>query len=258
MSLTKPFRDHSPRYERNARKMYKWFSPSPWIEILLFAFFASGCLAQVDTNSQQAESAKPQNQLAVNWLYGAYIPRGVTIEPLTAYQRYRLFVRQSFTTPGIYIKTAFFSLHDQVEDSPSGWNDDFVGFAERAGTRQTQFLLQNSFTSLGDGLTGWEPRYDRCNCDKFWARSRHAIARNFVTYDQSEKHLRPQLMPYVGSCGAASITVTWQPGDSSYLSKCYKSALTQIWVGSLTNLLGEFAPDITRKLKRRKGSTQLR
>jgi len=112
MSLKKTFRDLSSRHKRNARKIYKCFSPNPWIEILLFAFFTSGCLAQVDTNGEQAESAKPQNQLAVNWLYGAYIPRGVTIEPLTAYQRYRLFVRQSFTTPGIYIKTPFFSLHD--------------------------------------------------------------------------------------------------------------------------------------------------
>jgi membrane protein YqaA with SNARE-associated domain len=76
---------------------------------------------------------------------------------------------------------------------------------------------------------------------------------NFVIYDRSEKHLRPQLMPYVGSFGAAVITATWQPGNPEYLVKGYQSAVTQAWVGSLINvLLGEFAPEITRKLRKNK------
>jgi hypothetical protein len=87
---------------------------------------------------------------------------------------------------------------------------------------------------------------------RVWPHTRHAIVRNFVTYDQSEKHLRPQLMPYVGSFGAGMITATWQPGNPDYLVRGYQSAVTQAWVGSLINILGEFAPDITRKLKKHK------
>ena len=58
-------------------------------------------------------------------------------------------------------------------------------------------------------------------------------------------------MPYVGSFGAGVITATWQPGNPNYLVKGYQS-VTQAWVGSLINVLGEFAPDITRKLKKHK------
>lgn len=166
--------------------------------------------------------------------------------------RYQLFVRQSFTTPGIYIKTGFFAAHDQIRDVPPEWGDGFEGFAKRVGTRQTQFLLQNSFTSLGNAMVGWEPRYDRCKCDGFWRRTRHAIVRNFVTYDRSEKHLRPQLMPYVGSFGAGVIAATWDPGSPNYLVKGYQSAVTQAWVGSLINWVGEFAPDVMAKLKKKK------
>jgi hypothetical protein len=83
-------------------------------------------------------------------------------------------------------KTGFFAVHDQVRNSPPEWEDGFEGFAKRVGTRQTQFLLQNSFTSLGNAMVGWEPRYDRCKCEEFWLRTRHAIVRNFVTYDRSE------------------------------------------------------------------------
>ena len=114
------------------------------------------------------------------------------------------------------------------------------------------FSCKNSFTSLGNAAVGWEPRYDRCKCDGFWPRARHAIVRNFVTYDRSEKHLRPQLMPYVGSFGAGVITATWQPGNPDYLVKGYQSAVTQAWVGSLINVLGEFAPEISRKLRKNK------
>jgi hypothetical protein len=59
-------------------------------------------------------------------------------------------------------------------------------------------------------------------------------------------------MPYIGSFGAGVIAATWQPGNPEYLVKGYQSAVTQAWVGSLINVLGEFAPEITRKLKKHK------
>jgi hypothetical protein len=220
--------------------------------LVIFASFVHACLAQDGVSVSQVEPATTQNQLAVNWFYGAYIPKDAPIVTLDSNQRFRLFMRQSFTTPGIYIKTGFFAIHDQVRNTPPEWGDGFEGFAKRVGTRQTQFLLQNSFTSLGNAMVGWEPRYDRCKCDGFWPRTRHAIVRNFVTYDRSEKHLRPQLMPYVGSFGAGVIAATWQPGNPNYLVKGYQSAVTQVWVGSLINVLSEFAPEITRKLKKHK------
>jgi hypothetical protein len=226
------------------------FAPERWRCCLVFLLFVPACWAQVSSTPAPAESAE-KNQLDVNWLYGAYIPKEAPVIPLDGKQRFQLFIRQSFTTPGIYIKTGFFALHDQIENSPPEWGDGFEGFAKRVGTRQTQFLLQNSFTSLGDAIVGWEPRYDRCKCDGFWPRIRHAVVRNFVTYDRTDKHLRPQLMPYAASFGAGVITATWQPGNPD-LVKGYQSVVTQAWVGSLINVLGEFAPEITRKLKKHK------
>jgi hypothetical protein len=145
--------------------------PGRWRCRLIFVCFVPVCGAQVSSTPKSTESAA-QNQLEVNWLYGAYIPKEAPVTPLNGEQRYRLFIRQSFTTPGIYIKTGFFAIHDQVENTPPEWGDGFEGFAKRVGTRQTQFLLQNSFTSLGNALVGWEPRYDRCKCDGFWPRTR--------------------------------------------------------------------------------------
>jgi hypothetical protein len=219
---------------------------------LLIGVLAPGGLAQVTSRVTLTEPATPTNQLAVNWLYGAYIPKDAPIVPLTGDERWELYVRQIFTTPGIYVKIGFFAIHDQTTNSPTQWDGGIGGFAKQVGTRQAENLLGNSFTSLGDAAVGWEPRYDRCRCDGFWLRSRHAVVRNFVTYDRSEEHLRPQLMPYLASFGAGVITGTWQPGDTRFVVKGYQGAITQVWVGSLIYLLGEFAPDITRKLHKNK------
>jgi hypothetical protein len=63
----------------------------------------------------------------------------------------------------------------------------------------------------GDGLFGWEPRYDRCRCQGFWPRTRHAIIRNFVTYNRTEKSLRRQIFPYLGAFVGNVTATAWTP-----------------------------------------------
>jgi hypothetical protein len=52
--------------------------------------------------------------------------------------------RETYTTPGIYIKTGFFALHDQVKDSPPAWGDGFSGFAKRVASNQATNIIQNA------------------------------------------------------------------------------------------------------------------
>lgn len=191
-------------------------------------------------------------QINVNWLYGSYVPRTVQLRSLNPDERLKLYVRQTYMTPGIYIKTTIFAVHDQITNSNPGWGGGFQGFAKRLGDRQLQFIIQNSVTSVGDAAVGWEPRYDRCRCDRFWPRTRHAILRNFVTYDRTEKSLRPQIMPYLGAFGGAALATRWQPGDPSWQVRGYQAAITQVFVGMGINWLGEFAPEIVRVVRKKK------
>jgi hypothetical protein len=134
----------------------------------LGAFFtvlvATSFAQEKSPTSMQPESASVNAQLPVNWLYGAYIPKDVPLVALNGLERFKLYIRQTYTTPGIYIKIGFFALHDQVRDTPVEWEDGFSGFAKRVGSDQATNIIQNSFTSLGQGIVGWEPRYDRCRC----------------------------------------------------------------------------------------------
>jgi hypothetical protein len=216
---------------------------------LLMMFCGMLCPAQSQLPSNP-ESHK-DNQINVNWIYGSYVPKEVPLESLNPNRRFKLYLRQTYTTPGIYVKTTLFALHDQIHNTYPEWGDGFDGFAKRFGTRQAEFIIQNSVISLGDGLLGWEPRYDRCRCDGFWPRTRHAMVRNFVTYDRTEKSLRPQLFPYVGAFAGSATGTAWEPGNVRWQEKGVQAVITQVPIGMGINFIGEFAPEITAMFKRK-------
>jgi hypothetical protein len=224
-----------------------------WAAIpIVCALLISTCAAQEETRNSSTPPSVEGKELNVNWLYGSYVPKDVPLIPLNGHQRFKLYLMQTYTTPGIYIKTTLFALHDQITNSNPEWGDGFGGFAKRLGDRQVQFIIQNSITSLGNGMLGWEPRYDRCRCDGLWPRTRHALVRNFVTYDRSEKSLRPQLMPFLGAFGSSAIASTWAPGNPRWEVRGYQAVVTQVFVGAGINWLGEFAPEIVGMLHRKK------
>jgi hypothetical protein len=216
---------------------------------LLMMFCGALCSAQ-NQSQGGAESGK-DNQINVNWLYGSYVPKEVPLESLNPHRRLKLYIRQTYTGFGIYIKTTLFAIHDQVHGTYPEWGDGFDAFAKRFGTRQAEFIIQNSVIALGDGLLGWEPRYDRCRCDGFWPRTRHAIVRNFVTYDRTEKSLRPQLFPYLGAFVGNVTGTAWEPGNLRWQEKGVQAVITQLPVGMGINFIGEFAPEITRVFRRK-------
>jgi len=185
----------------------------------LAVLVATSFAQEKSQTSVQPESPSVNTQLPVNWLYGAYIPKDAPLVALNGQERFKLYIRQTYTTPGIYIKTGFFAFHDQVRDTPPAWGDGFSGFAKRVGSNQATNIIQNSFTSLGQGMVGWEPRYDRCRCEGAWPRFRHAFIRNFITYDRSEQSIRPNIMPFAAAFGAGAIGATWNPNNPTITVK---------------------------------------
>lgn len=216
----------------------------------------TGTTGAAQTSDEKTPTTQPESQeLKVNWLYGAYVDKDVPLEPLSNHQRFQLFLRQSFLTPGVYLKTAFFSLTDQAQNHPQEWGDGFGGYAKRTASRYAQFVTQNALSGAGNALLGYEPRYDRCRCTGFWPRTRHAVIRNFVTYNRTEKELRPQLAMYAGAFGGGVIAGSWQPDNPALVTKGYQAVVTQAIFGVGANWLGEFAPDVKRALKGDKPKT---
>lgn len=218
--------------------------------LLLFAFRLVAQQAQTSASAPQENS----KELQVNWLYGAFVPKDVPLTPLSNSQRVKLYVRQTYTGWGPYFKTGFFAVSDQITNSPPEWGSGISGFGQRAASRYGTFTIQNTFSATGNLLLRYEPRYDRCRCSKVSLRVRHAFARNFVTYNRTEREYRPQIALYASAMGAGMISSLWQPQAPAAWRVGYQSMVTQAAFGSFSNLVAEFSPEITRIIRPHKKS----
>ena len=182
------------------------------------------------------------------WLVGAYVSRNHRLVTLTGEQRKRLYLQQTVLTPGAYLKRMFDAGIDQARGVPYQWDDGWAGYTERWASREGQFIASNSLTALGDAKLGYEPRYDQCRCRGFWPRMRHAMVRNFLTYDRSEQEIRPQFGLYGGAFGGGMIATAWLPKPRNPFAEGGYAALGQAGFGIVANFFTEFAVDINRKL----------
>jgi hypothetical protein len=80
--------------------------------------------------------------------------------------------------------------------------------------------------------------------------------RNFLTYDHTEQELHPQFALYAAALGAGMLSSGWKPKHQLWTTG-YHSVLTQAGFGMLSNWVGEFAPEIGRKLKKHKGESSI-
>ena len=182
------------------------------------------------------------------WFTGPYVSRSRNMVPLTGQQRREIYLQQTLTTPSSYFKRMFAAGVDQARHSPSQWPEGWNGYGERFASREGQFIVANSLAALGNAALKYEPRYDQCQCAGFRLRTRHAILRNFVTYNVSEQAVRPQWALYGGAFGGGLVSTAWKPHPRNAFAEGGRAMLGQAAYGALLNFFIEFAGDINRKL----------
>jgi len=186
------------------------------------------------------------------WLTGPYVGRNRELVTVTGQQRQQIYLQQTLTTPSAYFKRMFIAGIDQWRETPPQWHDGWGAYGQRFASREGQFIAANSLAALGNAALKLEPRYDQCRCSGFWPRTRHAILRNFLTYDQTERELQPQWALYGGSFGGGLISTAWKPQPRNALAEGGRAMLGQAAYGALLNFFTEFAGDINRKLGAKK------
>jgi len=178
---------------------------------------------------------------------GIYVGRNRKLVPLTRDQRVDYYLHQTLTTPEAYMKRMFAAGIDQARGAPYQWNGGWAGYGERFASREGQFITANSLAALGNAKLGYEVRYDKCKCDDFKHRMRHAILRNFLTYDRTEANRRPQLGLYGGAFGGGLLSTAWKPSPKNVWANGGWAVLGQAAYGSVLNLVSEFSTEINRK-----------
>jgi hypothetical protein len=182
------------------------------------------------------------------WLTGIFVGTDQPRFPLTMQERRVIYLNQTLATPGAYMKRMFAAAIDQARGAPSQWDDGWGGYAERFASREGQFITANTLAYLGNSVLKYEPRYDQCRCRGFWPRTRHAILRNFLTYNEGEQQLRPQWALYGGSFGGGLVSTAWKPHPRNAFAEGGRAMLGQAGYGTLLNFFIEFSSDINRKI----------
>jgi hypothetical protein len=178
-------------------------------------------------------------------IFGVYVGKNRKLVTMTRQQREEIYLHETLTTPEAYIKRMFAALIDQARGVPS-WQGGIGGYAERFASREGQFITANSLAALGNAKLGYEVRYDQCKCSGK-SRLRHAIMRNFLTYDRSEQELHPQWALYGGTFGGGMLATAWKPSPKNAFVNGGWAVLGQAGYGTLLNLVTEFSREINRK-----------
>jgi hypothetical protein len=200
--------------------------------------------------SATTDTAKTTLLKARDWesglIAGIYVGKNRKLVPLNREQRWDYYLHQTFTTPEAYMKRMFAAGVDQARGVPD-WQGGIGGYAERFASREGQFFTSNSLAALGNAKLGYEVRYDKCKCSDFRHRMRHAILRNFLTYDRTDENLRPQLALYGGAFGGGLLSTAWKPSPKNAWVNGGWAVVGQAAYGSLVNLITEFGTEINRK-----------
>jgi hypothetical protein len=190
--------------------------------------------------------------LPAEWLIGPYVPSDKPLQPLTFRQRREAYVRQTFLNAGAYTARMFTGAIDQARGVPREWGGGLDAYGLRFGSRYGQFVIASTLQSVGYAALRYEPRYDLCKCKGFWPRTKHAMARNFYTYNQTEHEKRAPIPLYVGSFASGMLASVWLPGHRKAWKDGLYAALGQAGYGMGINWASEFALDILHAIDKKR------
>ena len=107
-----------------------------------------------------------------------------SFQTLTGKERWNLYLRDAFWSPGVFFRAAGPALGAQLNNEPAAWGQGMEGYSKRFANRFGRFALQETYEAAGAALLQHEVRYVRSNRSGFLPRAAHALTANFVTYDR--------------------------------------------------------------------------
>ena len=168
-----------------------------------------------------------------------------SFQPLTGKERWNLYLRDAFWSPGVFFRAAGPALGGQLNNEPAEWGQGMEGYSKRFANRFGRFALQETYEAAGAALLQHEVRYVRSKRSGFLPRAAHALTANFVTYDRSGR--RTPHVARVGSAFAAEFTGNlWMPAGYRDASTAMRGVGMELGASSAFNLVREFAPELKR------------
>lgn len=170
--------------------------------------------------------------------------------PLTARERWRFYLRETYLSPRPYIRATVSGLVQQWEDEPSEWEQGMRGYARRTTSAWGLFTLADTYEAAGAAALGHEVRYVRCRCSGFGPRFRYAVASSLLARDRNGR-IVPAVARIGGEFAAGYTAKLWLPEGYQSDSRIARNVLVQTGFKGIVNTLKEFTPELRRVFRRK-------
>lgn len=187
----------------------------------------------------------------VNPITGMVSAPVIGYAPLTASERWKVYVEQTYASVGAYVGPMIAATIDQANDTPYRWGSGLGGYARRAASRvAVNDVLQNSFQASAAALLKFDVRYIPSHQHGFGRRVEHAFIYSFVNYN---RHGQTTLnLPSIGGYYFASgISTIWLPGIRHVPTYTLIDGSKGLALSVPLNMVQEFWPDISHKFQRK-------
>lgn len=184
-------------------------------------------------------------------LVGTRVPRDLDWHSPTSQERWRVWWRGIAASPGSYLRSGLSSAVAQWGNQPQEYGQGWDAYGKRYGNAFLTYSLQDSAAQALAAGAHYEMRYIQCKCTKVMPRIGHALAFNFITYNEHGKKVLnwPSL---AGGYGVGMLSSTYTPGQK-WSAGGIRAGNSAIYFGFASSLLQEFTPSKLFKKRAKHG-----
>jgi len=187
-----------------------------------------------------APTVQPGAAVRPGMLWGTIITRD-EFQPLTNQQRWGLYWRQTYWTPGAFFGNAGPALGSHLRNEPPQWGQGMEGYAKRFGDQFARSAIRDTVSAAGSAALGYEVRYVKCQCKGTLPRIGHALLWNFITLNRSGKTVL-NVPKFAGSFAGEFAGNTWRPAGYNSAGDAMRNGAIRLAYGSAFNIIREFVP----------------
>jgi hypothetical protein len=169
-------------------------------------------------------------------------------ESLTAEEKAHLALRNTFGPRAIGNRMIVAGF-DMVRSKPEEWGGGIDAYGMRFGSRMGRLAVRNAVRLSTDVAFGIDPRYDRCACSGFLARTGHAWKRVVISRSDAGNDM-PAFSNFTGAYVTPFITYTWYPDRLDTTRRKIDSGTLNLGWRGVSNMIKEFWPDVKRSVRR--------
>jgi hypothetical protein len=208
------------------------------------------CLLAVASPAFCQQDTDEVNSKRIFWIIPNFRTASMPVpyKPLTAREKFKIAMQDSFD-PGTVALSAILAGQAQLSNSNPAFGQGVKGYAHYLATTYTDFAVGNYMTeAIYPALLHQDPRYFRRGTGSVLSRLGYSAVQIFITHGDNGR-TQFNFSEVAGNSTAVAISMAYYPDDRDAADAATKLGL-QLGIDMASNIIKEFAPDISRKFHR--------